>query len=196
METARKIRTAGKDKRPTRKNLRKNRGMGRYVRIGAFGFFRGWGIGGVLGMLGMLGMGGLPACGIFRPERVKTESFRTEVCDSLREREKMEGGKRFSGESVGYETIRWQEVRFSPPDSAGRQYIRRVQTASTCAVGKTAVEDTVSVRSSRENSQVHRSSEKEARRQATRSPVGWRTVWIAGGGALLLLGLARRFKKS
>lgn len=190
METARKIRTAGKDKRRTRKYLKKNKEMGRYVRIGAFGVFRG------LGILGILGMGGLPACGIFRPERVKTESFRTEVCDSLRERGKMEGGKRFSGESVGYETIRWQEVRFSPPDSAGRQYIRRVQTASTCAVGKTAVEDTVSIRSSRENTQVHRSSEKEARRQVARSPVGWRTVWIAGGGALLLLGLARRFKKS
>lgn len=175
------MQTTRKKNRGTEKNVKKKREICRYMVIGVFG---------------ILGMGGLPACRILGSEKSKVQSFRTEICDSLREREKMEWGKRASVESLRQETIRWREIGLSPPDSAGRQYIRRVRTASTCTIGKTVVEDTLTVRSFRENRQVRRSSENAARRQETKPPVGWRTGWIGMGLILLFLCLLSRFGKS
>lgn len=143
--------------------------------------------------IGILCLGGLSACGIFRPAKAEREAFRAEVRDSLRWRSGKVGSEQVSAKSLRRGAAAWQEICLSPPDSAGRQYIRRIQTAAACVVAATASEDTVSVRSFREATQGRRSLQEGTRRLRAKPECGW--MWI-GGGLLLAFLFYRRARRA
>lgn len=136
-------------------------------------------------LIGGLSMGGLSACGVFRPAREERIAFRTEICDSLRRMEKSLFDKHVSQKSVRHERGGWEEISFSAPDSTGRQYISGIRTEAVRAVEITALEDTVSVRSFRQDTGGTHFAEEGMRRQQIPPEIGWK--WIGGGIVLVFL---------
>lgn len=136
-------------------------------------------------LIGVLSMGGLSACGVLRPAREERAAFRTEIYDSLRRMEKSLFDKHVSQKSVRHERGGWQEINLSVPDSTGRQYISGIRTEAVRAVEIMALEDTVSVRSFRQDTGGTHFAEEGMRRQQIPPEIGWK--WIGVGIILVFL---------
>lgn len=94
------------------------------------------------------------------------------------------------------ERIHWQETFFSPPDSAGRQSIRRVRTAMVDRSEKTVSEDTVSRCSSREKTEIREVRREEARLQSRQPGNSALGGWVGTGlFFIVLLYLLFRYRK-
>lgn len=140
---------------------------------------------GGIGLAGGVGLsGGLAACGMLRGAKEERETFREVVCDSIRRAEGLDCARSSTGRSIRNEAVCWQEIRFSPPDSSGRQYVRGIRMASAHALDETVQTDTVSLRTSRQQTEIRHTSIEGASRQEIK-PVR-SGGWIGGG---LMLGM-------
>lgn len=114
-------------------------------------------------LLGISGIEGVSGC---RMSRQTTEKRLTHRNDSVQVNEtvRMENRRWMTGNRL--ERVCWQETFFSPPDSTGRQSIRRVRTAMADRSEKTVSEDTVSRCSFREKTEIREARREEARLQS------------------------------
>lgn len=133
---------------------------------------------------GIVAAGGLPGCAMIRRSKMEGETFQQSVGDSVGEVEELAGLRKTSGKSARHEVVRWQEVRLSPPDSAGCQYVNRIRTASARALEETERVDTVSLHAFRQQAESWHSSVEGGRYEEIKPAA--RGGWIGGG---LLLGV-------
>lgn len=139
--------------------------------------------------IGGIGLGGFSGCGLFRRTSEKRMSSRAQRTDSVRidATSRLESRRWKAADRC--ERLSWQETVFSPPDSTGRQPIRRIRTATLDRSHKTVSRDTVTLRSARQTTEIrhtlHDKAQAECRQPA---PGGFRGGIATGLFFLLLLG--------
>lgn len=136
---------------------------------------------------GSIGFGVFSGCGLFRRTSEKRMSSRAQRTDSVRTDATSRLESRTWTTADRCERLSWQEAVFSPPDSTGRQSIRRIRTATLDASQKTLSRDTATLRSAREQTELRHTLREEAQAECRQPAHGGFRGGIATGLFVVLL---------